>query len=130
MRLPFPSVRKYCFPANRTEQLLPESVTLPGTRGCSLYQKHGTRLICRTNEIWLNLMPKNMYSCMQQGICAVICFSYCCSFEASLHMTHSCCYTSTLEGSCIAFSFVVGNDSPLIVLLSLLWKAVKIVKND
>lgn len=36
----------------------------------------------------------------------------------------------TLEGSCIVFSFVVGNDSPLIVLLSLLWKAVKIVKND
>lgn len=49
MRLPLPSVRTDCFPVNRSEKLLPESVLLPKVRGWSLYQQHGTRLH-NTNE--------------------------------------------------------------------------------
>lgn len=109
MRLPFPSVRKYSFTVNTTEQLLPESATLPEIRGFSLYQKHGARLIHSTNENYPNLMPKNMCSCMEQGICAVSCFSYCCPFKVSLCMIHSCCCTRRKLG---CFSCVVGNDSP------------------
>lgn len=114
MRLPLPSVRTDCFPGKRTEQLLPESVTLPQIRGWSLYQGPGLDSLTALMGIYPSDAKEHKFLCGTGYLWCLLLL-----IQVNSYITH---FWNTC--SHIAFLF-----KTMRVILSFSLKAVKIVKS-